>query len=92
MYFGDLHYGVEGGLCVDFHLGVGPPWDFYHSMKSLLLWVTHQGDVVEGGDGAFAVPEEHLVGVGVGLAPLQGSVGGHRHPEDWTTVVQSSET
>ena len=29
-----------------------------------------QGDVMEGGDGALAVLDEHLVGVGVGLPSL----------------------
>ena len=33
-----------------------------------------QGDVVEGGDGALTVLDEHPVGVGVGLPPLLSGV------------------
>ncbi len=46
-----------------------------------------QGDVMEGGDGALAVLDEHLVGVSVGLPPLLRGVAGHRHLVNWTQMV-----
>ena len=45
-----------------------------------------QGDVMEGGDGALTVLDEHLVGVSVGLPPLLRGVGRHGHVDNWTRM------
>ena len=75
----NLDYRVEGGLGVNFHLGIGPPGDLNHDVEGVGLAVGHKRNVMEGGDGAISILDEDLVGVGVLLPPLLSRVLVHRH-------------